>query len=88
MSLQALNIAGKGHIEVPGQVPNTVWQTRHAEPTAAENRLADQLIEAFEQGAISPEDIVAFWQAKGYVQDNGQAWTAPSLEALMKSLSP
>ncbi|MBY4732928.1 hypothetical protein K6V90_20535 [Cupriavidus pauculus] len=80
------NVAGKGHIEKPGQVANIVWQTRAAEPTAYENKLGDALEAAFEAGAKSPEDIVRAFNRVGLLTADGQLWTEQGFLAEMRRL--
>nr|WP_238262917.1 recombinase-like helix-turn-helix domain-containing protein [Cupriavidus pauculus] len=80
------NVAGKGHIEKPGHVPNIVWQTRAAAPTAYENALGDALEAAFEGGAKSPEDIVRAFNRAGLLAADGQSWTEEGFLAEMRRL--
>jgi hypothetical protein len=83
---QPNNIAGQGRIEVPGQTPNLVWQTRAVPPTAWENALADALQNAFEADALTLDAVVASLNAQGVRAADGQVWTAQSLEAVMADL--
>ena len=82
----ASSVAGKGVIEVPGQVANVVWQTRAAPPTAYENALGDALELAFEGGAESAEQVVAALSAAGQADAQGTAFTVASFEAEMARL--
>lgn len=80
------NVAGKGHIEVPGQAPNIVWQQRSAEPTAYENALGDALEQVFGNGAETLEQVVAGLNAMACRASDGQPWTPASFEAEMARL--
>ena len=74
------NVAGKGKIEVPGQMDNIVWQNRAAPPTAFETALGDALEQAFDGGAESAEQVVAALNAAGHRARDGAAWTVVSFE--------
>jgi hypothetical protein len=80
------NVAGKGYIERPGRVPNIVWQTRSALPTAYENALGDALEAAFEAGATTPEDVVRAFNRAGFLTADGQTWTEARFLAEMQRL--
>ncbi len=80
------NVAGKGHIEVPGQARNIVWQTRAAPPSAYENNLGDMLEAVFEDGATTPEQIVQGFAARRFCMPDGSAWTVALFEAEMARL--
>ncbi|MBY4947215.1 hypothetical protein K6V92_11375 [Cupriavidus respiraculi] len=80
------NVAGKGYIERPGKVPNIVWQTRAAVPTAYENALGDALEAAFEGGAKTPEDIVRSFNRAGFMTSDGQSWTEERFLAEIRRL--
>ncbi len=80
------HVAGKGVIEVPGQMPNVVWQTRAAPPTAYENALADALEVAFESGAQTAEQVVTALNTAGRADAQGTAFTVASFEAEMARL--
>jgi hypothetical protein len=82
----APQVAGKGVIEVPGNVPNVIWQTRAAPPTAYENALGDALEAAFEAGAETAEQVVAALNAAGQNDAQGAAFTVVSFEAEMARL--
>jgi len=77
---------GKGAIEQAGSVPNTVWQTRSAPPSAYENALGDALENAFEAGADSISAIVALLNAGGVRSADGRLWTDASFELEMRRL--
>ena len=49
---QPNNVAGKGQIEVPGRVPNIVWQNRAAAPTDYENALGDALEKVLDRKSV------------------------------------
>lgn len=70
------NVAGKGQIEIPGQMPNQVWQTRKAEPTQYENDLGDALEQVFERGATELSEVVDGLNRIGFRAPDGAAWTA------------
>lgn len=80
------NVAGKGRIDVPGQVPNLVWQNRAAAPTDFENALADALEATFEAGAQTDEQVVAGLNASALQAPGGQAWTVESFTATLRRL--
>ena len=80
------NVAGKGHIEVPGQASNIVWQNRAAPPTAYENALGDALEQVFEAGAISIEQVVEGLNGQGFRMSDGGTWTVERFEHEMSRL--
>jgi hypothetical protein len=80
------NVAGKGHIEVPGQTGNIVWQNRAAPATAYENALGDALEQVFEDGALSVEEVVRGLNAAGLCRPDGGAWTVEQFEHEMARL--
>jgi hypothetical protein len=80
------NVAGKGKIEVPGAMPNIVWQTRAAAPTEYENALGDALEAVFEGGAESAEQVVEGLNGLGFRTPDGQAWSVPRFESEMARL--
>jgi hypothetical protein len=75
------NVAGKGKIEVPGQMTNIVWQNRTTAPTAFENALGEALEAAFEGGAETLDDLVAALHAANFRRTDGRAWGAADLQA-------
>jgi hypothetical protein len=83
---QPNNVAGKGQIEVPGQVPNIVWQNRAAAPTDYENALGDALEKVFADGAETSEQVVAGLNAMAFRTTAGDAWTTAAFEAEMARL--
>lgn len=83
---QPNNVAGKGAIEVPGQVENIVWQNRAAEPGSYENALGDALERAFTGGAETLEEVVAALNGQAFRTAEGSEWTATSFEAEMARL--
>ncbi len=80
------NVAGKGKIEVPGQMSNIVWQNRTAPPSDYENGLGDALELVFNGGAETPEQIVAGLNQHGFRMTNGQPWTTASFDTEMARL--
>lgn len=80
------NVAGKGSIEVPGQMPNLIWQTRAAAPTAYENALADALEKVFEGGATRLDEVVDGLNAMGLRTSDGLSWTPDRYEAELARL--
>lgn len=72
--------------EAPSAVENIIFQTRGASLTAFEDRLADQLMSAFSQGAVELAEVVETMNREGGLDDQGRAWTADSLEAVLKTL--
>jgi hypothetical protein len=80
------NVAGKGKIEVPGQIPNIVWQNRAAAPGEFENQLGDALERAFDGGAETLADLVRALDADGLRARDGSRWTASTLEAELAQL--
>jgi hypothetical protein len=80
------NVAGKGHIEVPGQAQNIVWQNRLAPPTDYENALGDALEQVFEAGAASVEQVVEGLNGQGFRTPDGTAWTVDRFEREMARL--
>lgn len=83
---QPNNVAGKGVIEVPGQVENIVWQHREAAPTPYENALGDALEHAFAGGAETLEQVVESLNAQNVRAADGKPWTVASFEAEMARL--
>ncbi len=79
-------VAGKGNIEVPGQVENIVWQTRAAPPTEYETRLGDALEVAFDEGIEDLDGLVAKLNEIGVQTQDGQAWTVDAFTAEMARL--
>lgn len=75
------NVAGKGKIEVPGQMSNIVWQNRAAAPTPFENALGDALEAAFDAGAETAEQVVAAFNTAALRRPDGRAWTVADFEA-------
>ena len=80
------NVAGKGKIEVPGQMHNIVWQNRAAPPTPFETSLGDALEQAFESGAETAEQVVAALNAAGFRGRDGARWSVASFEAELAGL--
>ena len=80
------NVAGKGKIEVPGQMPNIVWQNRAVAPSEFENQLGDALERAFDGGAETVADIVSSLDGEGLRARDGSRWTASALEAELAQL--
>jgi len=78
---QPNNVAGKGQIEIPGQVENQVWQNRKAAPTQYENDLGDALERVFESGATELDDVVAGLNRIGFRAPDGTgpiiSWGGP-----------
>jgi hypothetical protein len=74
------NVAGKGHIEVPGQASNIVWQNRAAPPTPYETALGDALEQVFEAGAATVGQIVEGLNGNGFRMPDGRAWTVERFE--------
>ena len=83
---QPNNVAGKGQIEVPGQVENIVWQNRAAAPSDYENALGDALERVFADGAETPAQVVAAFNARAFHTAEGTQWTVASFEAEMARL--
>ena len=83
---QPNNVAGKGQIEVPGQVPNIVWQNRAAVPNDYENALGDALERVFAGGAETALQVVAGLNAEVFRTAAGGAWTVAAFEAEMARL--
>jgi hypothetical protein len=83
---QPNNVAGKGQIEVPGQVENIVWQHRAAPPSAYENALGDALVKAFGDGAETLDQLVDALNAQAFRTAGGGLWSAAELEAEMARL--
>lgn len=77
---------GHGYIEVPGKGENLRWQTRAAAPTDYENRLADALVQVFEKGASTAEEIVHGLNEAGHRTASGQRWDIESLTSEMAML--
>ena len=80
------NVAGKGHIEVPGQAHNVVWQNRAAPPTPYENAFGDALEEVFEAGATTLEQVVEGLNGQGIRMPDGQPWSVERFEHEMARL--
>jgi hypothetical protein len=80
------NVAGKGHIEVPGQAGNIVWQNRLAPPTDYENALGDALEQVFEAGATTIEQVVETLNGNGFRTADGGPWTVDRFEREMARL--
>ncbi|REE07573.1 hypothetical protein B0G71_8104 [Paraburkholderia sp. BL27I4N3] len=84
---QPNNVAGKGKIEIPGEVENHIWQTRKAEPTQYENELGDALERVFETGAIELDDVVAGLNRIGLRTPDGAPWTVERFRAEITALA-
>lgn len=80
------NVAGKGKIEVPGQMHNIVWQTRASPPTDYENSLGDAFEAVFERGAETIEQVVDGLNGSGLRTPDGQAWTVARFDAELARL--
>lgn len=80
------NVAGKGKVEVPGQMQNVVWQNRAAPPSAYENALGDALERVFEGGATTLDEVVSALNAQNFRTADGHAWTADRYEAELARL--
>jgi hypothetical protein len=78
--------AGKGAVERPDAVVNTVWQTRAAPPSEYENRLGDALVECFSAGIEELDALVARLNELDVQAPDGTAWTAASFEREMARL--
>ena len=59
MAPQPNNVAGKGQIEIPGQVENRVWQNRKAAPTSMKTTSAMRSNACSEAGATELDEVVA-----------------------------
>ncbi|MFX1670989.1 hypothetical protein PWR63_01560 [Paraburkholderia sp. A2WS-5] len=81
------NVAGKGEIEIPGEVENRIWQTRKAEPTEYENDFGDALERVFETGAVELDDVVAGLNRIGFRTMDGASWTVERFRADIASLA-
>jgi hypothetical protein len=80
------NVAGKGKIEVPGQMRNLVWQNRATSPTDFENAFGDALEAVFESGAETAEQVVQGLNTAAFRTPDGQAWTVARFEAELARL--
>lgn len=80
------NVAGKGKIEVPGQMHNIVWQNRAAAPTQFETSFGDALEQAFDGGAETAEQVVRSLNEVGFRNRDGARWTVASFESELSSL--
>ncbi len=80
------NTAGKGTIEIPGQVDNIVWQTRPRPATDYENQLGDALVALFDSGVEDLDGIVNGLNKKGMLRTDGRPWDEASFEAEIKRL--
>jgi hypothetical protein len=80
------NVAGKGSLETPGRMPNLIWQTRAAPPSAYENAVADALEQVFDGGAQTLDEVVAGLNRLGVRLPDGRAWTPALFESEMARL--
>lgn len=80
------NVAGKGHIQKPGQTRNIIWQTRAAAPTEPENALGDALEKALGAGADSLAALASGLNSENLLAPDGSAWTEASLAAELHRL--
>lgn len=80
------NVAGKGHIEKPGQARNIIWQTRAAAPTESENALGDALEKALGAGADSLAALASAVNAENLLAPDGSEWNETSLAAELHRL--
>jgi hypothetical protein len=76
--------AAKGSIEKLDAIQNIVWQTRAADPTDYENRLGDQLEQAFAAGIADLAPLVAKLNELGGRAPDGAQWSEASFQAYMK----
>jgi hypothetical protein len=67
-------------------MPNIVWQTRAAPPSAYENSLGDAFEAIFEQGAETPEQVVEALNHMGMRTSEGLEWTVARFDAEMARL--
>lgn len=79
-------VAGKGRIEIPGEVENIVWQTRASAPSDYENALGDAIETAFGEGHYDLEPLVARINELGVRTPDGTLWTQDRFTAEMARL--
>jgi hypothetical protein len=78
--------AAAGSYETYDTVTNLVWQTRATVPSAYEDKLADALMAAFDDGAHDLAGVVARLNAMRVHAADGSAWTEAALAAELKRL--
>jgi hypothetical protein len=76
----------RGGIEKPDGAVNIVWQTRNAEPSEYENRLADALEQVFGAGADELHEVVAGLNRLQFPDPQGKPWTQESFQSLLARL--
>jgi hypothetical protein len=77
---------GEATVEAPDGARNVVWQTRAAEPTAYEHRLADALQAIFADEVYDRPGIVARLNRAGLTTEAGALWTEAGFAAEMARL--
>ena|SRR5258708_23627814 len=78
--------AAAGSYEAYDSVTNLAWQTRPTVPSAYEDKLADALMAAFDDGAADLAGAVARLNAMRVRAADGSAWTEAALAAELKRL--
>ena len=78
--------AAAGSYETYDTITNLTWQTRATVPSAYEDKLADALMAAFDDGAADLAGVVARLNAMRVHTADGSAWTEAALAAELKRL--
>ena len=78
--------AGKGKIEVPGEIKNVAWQTRGEAPSNYEAQLTDALENIFGRDIDELPEIVAALNEHKVLTPDGTPWTEDSFQAEFKRL--
>ena len=78
--------AGKGKIELPGEIENIAWQTRGEAPSEYEAGLTDALEDMFAGGIETLPEIVAELNERKIPAPDGSPWSEENFQTEIKRL--